>query len=81
MNGYMGIKLQSGNSMISVMTQADSNDISKLVQYYSEGLRVGTLERIKGKTAIIQPMAAKHGKRPHTVKVSLGDVRKIEQPR
>jgi predicted DNA-binding antitoxin AbrB/MazE fold protein len=66
----------------------DDFDVGKNVQYYLEGWRVGLLEGIKGKTAIIKPLNRLALKEPHVVKVQIVEeiddvpfynVRKIEK--
>ena len=54
-------------------------DIGKYVQYYQDGLRVGTLLSItKGLIAVIRPIPPIGGAQPHDVKVPLADVKRIE---
>jgi hypothetical protein len=53
--------------------------VNKAVRYYLDGWRVGYLDGFtKAGLAIIQPVSAIGGKKPHTVHVELSNIETIE---
>jgi hypothetical protein len=56
------------------------DSIGKLVHYYSNGCRVGYLEKLRGSTALIRPVAAYKATPPSRVPIDVKNIWPINDP-